>query len=91
MIGWHSIILELLLIHKRGLPMLLELALTVLIMPLIIIMMVLILNLGWWFSMLLISHFWRRLGGMILMLIILIFLVPMLKVPLEVPGAATHR
>jgi hypothetical protein len=39
--------LELILIHKGGLPILLELALTVLMMPLIIIMMVLLLNLGW--------------------------------------------
>ena len=46
-VGWHAIILKLLLIHKGGLPMLLELTLTVVIMPLIIIMMVLLLNLGW--------------------------------------------
>jgi hypothetical protein len=57
----HAIMLELILIHKRGLPMLLELVLTVLMMPLILIMMMLLLNLGWLVSMMLVSHFWRRL------------------------------
>ena len=46
-VRWNAIILKLLLIHKGGLPMLLELTLTVVIVPLIIIMMVLLLNLGW--------------------------------------------
>jgi hypothetical protein len=53
--------LELILIHKGGLPMLLEFVLSVLMMPLILIMMMLLLNLGWLASMMLVSHFWRRL------------------------------
>jgi hypothetical protein len=53
--------LELILIHKGGLPMLLELVLSVVMMPLILIMMMLLLKLGWFVSMMLVSHFWRRL------------------------------
>jgi hypothetical protein len=90
-VRWHAIMLELILIHKGGLPMLLELVLWVVMMPLILIMMMLLLKLGWFVSMMLVSHFWRRLWGIILILNKLVFLVPMLKVPLEVPGAAAHR
>ena len=39
----------------------------------------------------LVSHFWGRHYGLILMLVKVVVLVSMLKVPLEVPGATAHR
>jgi hypothetical protein len=92
-VGLHAIMIELLLIHKGGLPMLLKLVLRMLVMLLVLIKRLLLTLCGvrrW--SMVLVSHFWGiRHCGLILMLVKVVILVSMLKVPLEVTGATAHR